>query len=196
MQLIPNVLERTGNSERSYDLFSRMLKDRIIFVKGEVNDDMASIVSSSLLFLRAEDPKKDIQMYINSPGGSVIAGLEIVDCMNYVAGNGDLSISTTVMGQAASMGSIIASSGTVGKRYILPNARHLMHCVSSGTQGTAIDMKIAMAETERLNELLLNIYVTNTGHSYDKILADMSRDFFLSATQSVEYGLADSVLLK
>lgn len=190
--MVPMVVETTSKGERAYDIYSRLLRDRVIVIYSDVNDQMAASITAQLLFLEAEDPTKDINLYINSPGGSVLSGLQIVDCMNMISND----IVSYTMGQAASMGSIIASSATKGKRFMLPNARHLLHCVSSGNQGTAIDMKIAMAETLRLNTVLTNIYVKNTGQTFEKLEQDMSRDFFLSAEEAITYGLADEIVSK
>ena len=189
MSLIPMVVEQTSKGERSYDIYSRLLKDRIIMLHDDVNEHSASVIVAQLLFLESESDK-DIHFYINSPGGSVIAGLSILDTMRFVK----CDVSTIVMGQAASMGSLLASSGTAGKRLILPSARHMIHQVSSGTRGTAIDMKIALEETLKLNEYLTNIYVENTGKTYQQLELDMSRDKFMSAQESVDYGLADKII--
>ena len=189
MSLIPMVVEQTSKGERSYDIYSRLLKDRIIMLHDDVNEHSASVIVAQLLFLESESDK-DIHFYINSPGGSVIAGLSILDTMRFVK----CDVSTIVMGQAASMGSLLASSGTPGKRLILPSARHMIHQVSSGTRGTAIDMKIALEETLKLNEYLTNIYVENTGKTYQQLELDMSRDKFMSAQESVDYGLADKII--
>jgi ATP-dependent Clp protease protease subunit len=190
MNLVPMVLEQTSRGERSYDIYSRLLRDRIIMLHTDVNEQSASVIVAQMLFLEAENPDKDINFYINSPGGSVIAGLSILDTMNFMK----CDVSTIVMGQAASMGSLLASSGTKGKRFLLPSARHMLHSVSSGTKGTAIDMKIALEETLKLNEYLTNVYVKNTGKTFEQLEKDMSRDFFLSAQESVDYGLADEVI--
>jgi ATP-dependent Clp protease, protease subunit len=189
MPLVPVVLEQTSRGERSYDIYSRLLRDRIILLEGEVNDQMANLIVAQLLFLESEG-EKDISMYINSPGGSVTAGLAILDTMKFIRPD----IQTIVMGHACSMGSLLASSGTKGKRIILPRARHMIHQVSSGTRGTAIDMKIALEETLRLNKTLTEIYVENTGKSYEQLEKDMSRDFYMDAEESVAYGLADKIL--
>lgn len=192
MSLIPMVVEQTSKGERSYDIYSRLLKDRVIMLHTDVNEQSASVIVAQLLFLEAENPDKDINFYINSPGGSVIAGLSILDTMNFIK----CDVSTIVMGQAASMGSLLASSGTKGKRFMLPSARHMIHQVSSGTRGTAIDMKIALEETLSLNRYLTEIYVKNTGQTYEKLEQDMSRDKFMSAEEAVAYGLADQVISK
>jgi len=191
MSLIPMVIEHTSRGERSYDIYSRLLKDRIIMLHEDVNEHSASVIVAQLLFLESESDK-DIHFYINSPGGSVIAGLSILDTMRFIT----CDVSTIVMGQAASMGSLLASSGTVGKRLMLPSARHMIHQVSSGTRGTAIDMKIALEETLKLNEYLTNIYVENTGKTYQQLELDMSRDKFMSAQESVDYGLADRIITR
>lgn len=186
------VVEQTSRGERSYDIYSRLLKDRVIMLHTDVNEHSASIIVAQMLFLESEDPSKDINFYINSPGGSVIAGLSILDTMNFIS----CDVSTIVMGQAASMGSLLASAGTKGKRMMLPSARHMIHQVSSGTRGTAIDMKIALEETLKLNEYLTNVYVKNTGKTYEQLEKDMSRDCFMSAQESINYGLADTIIEK
>ena len=188
--LVPIVLEHTSRGERSMDIYSRLLKDRVILLEGEVHDGMANLIVAQLLFLESEDSTKDIHMYINSPGGSVTAGLAILDTMQFIKPD----VSTTVMGHACSMGSLLASSGTRGKRYMLPRARHMIHQVSSGTRGTAMDMKIALEETLRLNRVLTQIYGDNTGKSISQLQEDMSRDRYMDANESVEYGLADRVI--
>lgn len=190
MSLVPIVLENTSRGERSYDIYSRLLRDRVILLEGEVHDQMANLIVAQLLYLESENPEKDISLYINSPGGSVTAGLAILDTIKFIKPD----IQTIVMGHACSMGSLLASSGTKGKRLILPRARHMIHQVSSGTRGTAIDMKIALEETLRLNRTLTEIYVENTGKSFEQLEKDMSRDFYMDATESVEYGLADKVI--
>lgn len=188
--LVPMVLENTSKGERSFDIYSRLLKDRIIILDGEVNSHSSSLITAQLLFLEADNPDRDISFYINSPGGSVNDGLAILDTMNFIKPD----VHTIVMGQAASMGSLLASSGARGKRYILPHARHMIHQVSSGTQGTAIDMRIHLEETLRLNKILTEIYVRNTGRSFEELEKDMSRDHYLTAQQAIDYGLADQVL--
>jgi ATP-dependent Clp protease protease subunit len=188
--LVPMVVEQTSKGERSYDIYSRLLRDRVIMLDTDVNETSASLIVAQLLFLESEDPDSDVHFYINSPGGSVIAGLSILDTMRFIK----CDVSTIVMGQAASMGSLLASSGAKGKRLMLPSARHMIHQVSSGTRGTAIDMKIALEETLKLNEYLTRIYVENTGKTYEQLEQDMSRDKFMSAQESVEYGLVDRVI--
>lgn len=188
--LVPMVLEQSSRGERVMDIYSRLLKDRVILLEGEVHDQMANLVVAQMLFLESEQPDKDIQLYINSPGGSVTAGLAVLDTMQFIK----CDVSTIVMGHACSMGSLLASSGTKGKRFILPRARHMIHQVSSGTHGTAIDMKIALQETLRLNKTLTEIYVDNTGKTYEQLEKDMARDFYMDAQESVEYGLVDKIL--
>ena len=183
------VVEQEARGERSYDLYSRLMKDRIIMLDTDVNEHSASILVAQLLFLESQG-NEDINFFINSPGGNVVAGLSILDTMNFIKP----AVSTIVMGQACSMGSLLASSGAKGKRYMLPSARHMIHQVSSGSQGTAIDMKIQLEETLRLNKLLTEIYVSNTGKTYDELEKDMSRDFFMTPTQSIEYGLVDEII--
>jgi ATP-dependent Clp protease, protease subunit len=189
--MIPFVIEKTATSERSYDIFSRLLKERIIFLNGSIHTEMSHVVVAQLLFLEAEDPEKDIFMYINSGGGECTAGLSIYSSMQYIKPD----VSTIVLGQACSMGSLLASSGAKGKRYMLPYSRHMIHQVSSGTQGTATDMKIAMQETLRLNDELTEIYVKHTGKSFSDLQQDMSRDFFMNPEESVAYGLADKIIV-
>lgn len=192
MSLIPMVVEQTAKGERSYDLYSRLMKDRIIMLHEDVNEHSSSVICAQLLFLEAEDADKEVLFYINSPGGSVTHGLAILDTMDFIR----CDVRTVVMGQAASMGSLLASSGTKGKRMILPNARHMIHQVSSGSRGTAIDMKIQLEETLKLNTLLTNIYVKNTGKTYEQLEKDMSRDCYMSAQEAVDYGLADEIVTK
>ena len=190
MSLVPIVIEQTARGERSYDIYSRLLKDRLILLEGEVHDQMANLIVAQLLFLESENSEQDITMFVNSPGGSVTAGMAILDTMDFIK----YDVRTIVMGSACSMGSLLASSGTKGKRGILPNARHMIHQVSSGSQGTAIDMRIQLEETLRLNKVLTEIYARNTGKTVEELEKDMSRDHFLNAEQSVLYGLADSVV--
>lgn len=188
--LVPMVIEQTSKGERSFDIYSRLLKDRVVMLDTDVNSQSASLVVSQLLFLEAEDPDTDIILYVNSPGGSVVAGLAIIDTMNFIK----CAVSTVVLGQAASMGSLIASSGASGKRYILPSASHLIHQPLGGAEGQASDIVIRANEIVRLKTLLTNIYVTNTGQSYDDLEREMDRDTILPAQQAVEYGLADRVI--
>lgn len=187
---IPSVIEKTSHGERAYDLYSRLLKDRVVMLNGPVEDNSANAIVAQLLFLESENSDQDISLYINSPGGSVTAGLAILDTMSFIKPD----ISTVAMGCVASMGSLIASSGTKGKRIMLPHCTHMIHQVSSGTRGTAMDMEIAMKETLRLNDILTELYVKNTGKSFDQLKQDMSRDFYMDAKQSIDYGLADKIL--
>lgn len=188
--LVPIVLEQTSRGERSYDIYSRLLKDRIIMLDTEVTSHSASLVVAQMLFLEAEDPGRDILFYINSPGGSVTAGMSIYDTMQFIK----CDVSTIVMGQAASMGSLLATAGTRGKRFILPNARHMIHQPLGGASGQATDVEIQARELLRWKEVLTNIYVKHTGKSFDELKTDMERDNFMTAEQSVSYGLADSVI--
>jgi len=188
--LVPIVLEQTSRGERSYDIYSRLLKDRIIMLDTEVSSHSASLIVAQMLFLEAENPDRDILFYINSPGGSVTAGMSIYDTMQFIK----CDVSTIVMGQAASMGSLLASAGTKGKRFILPNARHMIHQPLGGASGQATDVEIQARELLRWKEVLTNIYVTHTGKSFDMLRADMERDNFMTAQQSVDYGLADRVI--
>jgi ATP-dependent Clp protease protease subunit len=190
--LVPMVVEQTSKGERAYDIYSRLLKERIVMLDTDVNEHTASLLVAQLLFLESEDPERDILFYINSPGGSVTAGMAIYDTMQYIRPD----VSTVVMGQACSMGSLLAQAGAAGKRLMLPHARHMIHQVSSGTQGTAIDMKIAMEETLRMNNSLINIYIQHNtaGKTFEELEKDMSRDFYMTAEQSIEYGLADRVI--
>lgn len=190
MNLIPNVIERTSNGERAYDLYSRMLKDRIVFLNGEVNDDTASIICSELLFLESEDPSKDIYLYINSPGGSVSAGLAIYDTMNFIK----CDVSTICMGMAASMGAFLLSSGAKGKRLCLPNAEVMIHQPLGGTQGQATDMEIAVKHIKRLKDNLNRILAENTGRPLDEIIKETDRDNWFSAIEAKSFGLVDSII--
>ena len=192
MNLVPMVIEKTANGERAMDIQSRLLRDRIIMLMDDVNEHSASLIVAQMLFLESEDPDKDILFYINSPGGSVISGLSILDTMQFVK----CDVSTIVMGQAASMGSLLASSGTKGKRLILPRARHLIHQPLGGAQGQASDMEIQVNEILRMKKQLTEIYVTNTGKSYEELERDMDRDNILTAEESVAYGLADKIITK
>ena len=190
MNLIPYVVEQTGAGERSYDIYSRLLKDRIILIDGEIDDGTASLVVAQLLFLEAEDPDTDINIYINSPGGMVTAGLAIYDTMNYVRPD----IATICVGQAASMGALLLSSGTKGKRYVLPNAEVMIHQPLGGAQGQASDIKIQADLIQETKKRLNRILAENTGKSIDQIEADTDRDKFMFAEESIKYGLVDSVL--
>lgn len=192
MNTIPVVVEQTGNGERSYDIYSRLLKDRIIFIDQQVDEHLASIVVAQLLFLEAEDPEKDINIYINSPGGMVTAGLAILDTMNYVKPD----ISTICVGLAASMGAVLLSAGTKGKRYALPNAEIMIHQPLGGAQGQASDIKIQADWMMKTKERLNHILAENTGKDLSIIDRDTDRDNFMYADEAVEYGLIDRVLKK
>ena len=189
---IPYVIERTGRGERSYDIYSRLLKDRIIMLSGEINDAVASSIVAQLLFLEAEDPDKDIYLYINSPGGVITSGMSIYDTMNYIKPD----VATICIGQAASMGAFLLSSGAKGKRYALPHARIMIHQPLGGAQGQATDIEIQAKEILRLKKVLNEILAENTGQSYKKIAKDTERDFFMSAEEAKDYGLIDQVLEK
>lgn len=192
MNTIPVVVEQTGNGERSYDIYSRLLKDRIIFIDQQVDEHLASIVVAQLLLLEAEDPEKDINIYINSPGGMVTAGLAILDTMNYVKPD----ISTICVGLAASMGAVLLSAGTKGKRYALPNAEIMIHQPLGGAQGQASDIKIQADWMMKTKERLNHILAENTGKDLSIIERDTDRDNFMYADEAVEYGLIDRVLKK
>ena len=188
--LVPIVLEQTSKGERSYDIYSRLLRDRIIMLDGEVVQHTASLVVAQMLFLESEDPDRAINFYINSPGGSVTAGMSIYDTMQFIKS----PIHTIVMGQAASMGSLLAAAGEAGHRYILPNARHMIHQPLGGASGQATDVEIQARELLRWKEVLTTIYVRHTGREFDLLKSDMERDNFMTAEQAVAYGLADRVL--
>ncbi len=188
--LVPYVVEQTGRGERSYDIYSRLLKDRIVFLGGTVTDDLANLVTAQLLFLESEDPEREINMYINSPGGSVTAGLAIYDTMQFVKP----PVSTLCVGQAASMGSLLLAAGAKGRRYALPHSRILIHQVSGGFEGQASDIEIHAREALRLREILNEILAHHTGQNAKKIEKDTDRDNFMSAAQAVEYGLIDEVI--
>lgn len=188
--LVPTVVEQTSMGERAYDIFSRLLKDRIIFMDGEVNDVTADLVVAQLLFLESQDPGKDINLYINSPGGSVTAGLAIYDTMQYIKPD----IQTICMGQAASMGAVLLAGGAVGKRLALPSSRIMIHQPWGGVQGQARDIGIQAREIIRLKKLLIGYFAEKTGHDVQKIENDMERDFFMSAQDAVEYHIVDKIL--
>ena len=190
MALVPMVVELTPRGERAYDIFSRLLKERIIFLPTYIEDEIAHLVIAQMLFLEAEDPDKDIQLYINSPGGSVTAGIAIYDTMQYVKP----AISTICMGQAASMGALLLCAGTKGKRFALPHARILIHQPLGGVQGQATDIDIQAKEILRMREELNRILVHHTGQSMEKIQRDTDRDFFMTAEQAKEYRIVDAVL--
>jgi len=189
--LIPMVVEQTGRGERSYDIYSRLLRDRIVFLGGEINDDAANLITAQLLFLESEDPEREINMYINSPGGSVTSGLAIYDTMQFVKPN----VSTLCVGQAASMAATLLAAGTKGRRYALPHCRIMIHQVSGGFRGPAADIDIQAREALRLRDALNEILVRHTGQNLKKIEKDTERDTFLGAVQAVEYGIVDEVLL-
>jgi len=184
------VVEQTGRGERAYDIFSRLLKDRIVFVGGVIHDDLANLVTAQLLFLESEEPDREINMYINSPGGSVTAGLAIYDTMQFVKP----PVSTLCVGQAASMGAVLLAAGTKGKRYSLPHSRIMIHQLSGGFQGQATDIDIQAREALRLREILNNILMAHTGQPLKRIEKDTERDTFMGAVQAVEYGLIDEVI--
>ena len=192
MTLVPMVLEQTSKGERSYDIYSRLLRDRVILLEGEVHDQMANLIVAQLLYLESENPEKDINLYINSPGGSVTAGLAIFDTMQFIKPD----VCTIVMGQACSMGSLLAQAGAKDKRFILPNARHMIHQPSGGARGQATDMEIQVKEILGMKRTLTQIYVDHNskGKSFESLAKDMERDYFMSATEAVEYGLADKVI--
>ncbi|CAA6820591.1 MAG: ATP-dependent Clp protease proteolytic subunit (EC [uncultured Sulfurovum sp.] len=192
MSYIPYVVEQTGRGERSYDIYSRLLKDRIIMLSGEVNDQVASTVVAQLLFLEAQDPDKDIYFYINSPGGVITSGLSMFDTMNYIKPD----IVTICIGQAASMGAFLLSSGAKGKRYALPNARIMIHQPSGGAQGQSTDIQIQAQEIQRLKDTLNEIMADNCGKKAKQLEKDTERDNFMSSAEAVEYGLIDQVLTK
>lgn len=190
MSLVPYVVEQTSRGERSYDIFSRLLNDRIIFLAEEVNDTTASLVVAQLLYLEAQDPDKDVQFYINSPGGSVSAGMAIYDTMQYIK----CDVATICVGMAASMGALILSSGTKGKRMALPNAEIMIHQPSGGAQGQATDIEIQARRVMEMKQRLSKILADNTGKDLETVLADCERDHFMTAEEATEYGLVDKVL--
>ena len=192
MALVPIVVEQSTRGERAYDIYSRLLKERIIFVGTPIDDDIANVVIAQLLFLESEDPEKDINLYINSPGGSVTAGLAIYDTMQFVRPQ----ISTTCMGQSASMAALLLAAGTKGKRFSLPHSRVLIHQPIGGVQGQATDIDIQTREILRIRERVNDILVKHTGQPLDKIQKDTDRDFFMSAQQAKEYGIIDEVIEK
>ena len=192
MSLIPYVVEQTSRGERSYDIYSRLLQDRIVFLGEEVRDDMAATIVAQLLFLEAEDPEKDIQLYINSPGGSVSAGMAIYDTMQYIK----CDVSTICIGMAASMGAFLLAGGAKGKRYALPNAEIMIHQPSGGAQGQATEIEIAARHILQTKKKLNTILAENTGKDYDVIAADTERDNWMTAEEAKEYGLIDRVVYK
>jgi ATP-dependent Clp protease protease subunit len=192
--LVPIVVESTSKGERSYDIYSRLLKERIIMLDSDVDEHSASLIVAQMLFLESENPDKDISLYINSPGGSVTAGMAIYDTMQFIRPD----VQTIVMGQACSMGSLLASSGAKSKRFILPNARHMIHQPSGGSRGQATDMLIQVTEILKMKQVLTEIYVkhNSAGKTFEEFTADMERDNFMSAQEAVDYGLADKILEK
>jgi ATP-dependent Clp protease protease subunit len=194
MSLVPIVIEQTAKGERSYDIYSRLMRDRVILLEGEVHDQMANLIVAQLLFLESEDPGKDINMYINSPGGSVTAGMAIYDTMQFIKPD----IHTIVMGQACSMGSLLAQAGSPGKRFMLPNARHMIHQPSGGARGMQSDIEISYKEITYLKKRLTDIYVSHNsqGKTYEEFERDMDRDKFMSADEALAYGLIDQILTK
>jgi len=192
MSYIPYVIEQTNKGERSYDIYSRLLKDRIIMLTGEVNDAVSATIVAQLLFLEAQDPDKDIYFYINSPGGVITSGMAMFDTMNYIKPD----IVTICIGQAASMGAFLLSSGTKGKRYALPNARIMIHQPSGGAQGQSTDIQIQAKEIQRLKDTLNEILASQTGKTVKRLEKDTERDYFMSSQEALEYGLIDKVLTK
>lgn len=188
---VPMVVEQTSRGERSYDIYSRLLQDRIVLLGGEVNDDSANLIVAQLLFLQAQDAKKEISMYINSPGGSVTAGLAILDTMNFVT----CPVATYCIGQAASMGAVLLSAGAKGKRFALPNARIMIHQPWGGAEGKASDIEITAREILRLKETLNQILADNSGKTLDEVVRDTDRDHFMSADEACAWGLIDKVLV-
>jgi ATP-dependent Clp protease, protease subunit len=189
--LVPIVIEQTGRGERAYDIYSRLLKDRIVFLGTEVNDDVANLITAQFLFLEAEDPEKEIAFYINSPGGSVTAGLAIYDTMQFIRP----PVSTLCLGQAASMGAVLLAAGHPGRRYALPHSRIMIHQPLGGAQGQATDLDIQAREILRLREDINNIFVRHTGQSLRRIEKDTDRDLFMGPEQAVEYGIVDEVIV-
>jgi ATP-dependent Clp protease protease subunit len=192
MQLVPMVVEQTSRGERAYDIYSRLLKDRIVFIGSAVNDTVANLIIAQLLFLESEDPDKDINVYINSPGGDVYSGLAIYDTMQYIKPD----VSTICVGLAASLGAVLLSAGTKGKRFALPNSRIMVHQPLGGAQGQAVDIEIHAREILRVRETLNRILSKHTGQPVERIANDTDRDFFMSAEMALEYGLIDAILEK
>lgn len=191
-QLVPMVVEATGRGERAYDIYSRLLKERVVFLVGQFEDQMATLIIAQLLFLESENPEKDISLYINSPGGAVSSGLAIYDTMQFIRPQ----ISTVCIGQAASMGALILAGGAPKKRHALPHSRVMIHQPMGGSQGQASDIEIQTREILATRERLNEIFVTHTGQTIDRIRKDTDRDYFLSATEAIEYGIIDSILDK
>jgi len=194
MTLVPMVVESTSKGERAFDIYSRLLKERIVMLNGPVEDHMANLIVAQLLFLESENPEKDISLFINSPGGVVTSGMSIYDTMQFIRPD----VSTYVMGQACSMGSLLAQSGAPGKRFMLPNARHMIHQPSGGARGQATDMQIQVEEILKMKKTLTEIYVKHNskGKTYEQLTADMERDKFMSAQEALDYGLIDQIIEK
>ena len=190
MPLIPMVVEQSNRGERAYDIYARLLKDRIIFIGSAIDNEIANLIVAQLLFLESEDPEKDISFYINSPGGVVTAGMAIYDTIQYIKSD----VATVCVGQAASMGALLLAAGTKGKRFALPNARIMIHQPLGGAQGQATDIKIQATEILRMKDTLNNILADHTGQKIEKVAEDTERDFFMSASQSMEYGIVDRVV--
>ena len=190
--LVPYVLEQSGTGERQYDLFSRLLRDRIIFVDGEITDQTADLIVAELIFLESENPKKDVSLYINSPGGSVTAGLAIYDTMQYIS----CPVSTICVGQACSMAAILLASGERGKRSILPNARVMIHQPSGGAEGQASDIIVSSKELQRINDVTKRLMALHTGQSEERIQSDILRDFYMDADMALGYGIVDRIMRK
>jgi ATP-dependent Clp protease protease subunit len=190
--LVPIVIEQTGVGERSYDIYSRLLKDRIVFIDGEIVDLTADLVVAQLLFLESQDPERDISIYVNSPGGSVTAGLAIYDTIQYIKPQ----VQTICLGQAASMAALILACGTAGKRFVLPSSRLLIHQPWGGVQGQVSDIKVQAQEILRLKKLTIDYFALHTGKDRERVAADLERDFFMSAEEAVQYGLADKILVR
>ena len=192
MSLIPMVIESTAKGERAYDIYSRLLKERVVMLNGPVEDHMANVIVAQLLFLESENPDKDISLYINSPGGVVTAGMSIYDVMQFIK----CDVATYVMGQACSMGSILAQSGAPGKRFMLPNARHMIHQPSGGAGGQATDMEIQVKEILKMKKYLTEIYVKHNskGKTFEEVAKDLERDYFMTAQEALDYGLIDTII--
>lgn len=190
MALIPTVIESTNRGERAYDIYSRLLNDRIIFITGEIETHMADLIVAQLLYLESQDPKKDIQLYINSPGGAVTAGMAIYDTIQYIKPD----VSTICIGQAASMGAVLLSAGTKGKRYALPNADIMIHQPLGGAQGQVTDIRIVSEKIQKIKDNLNKILSENTGRSFEKIEKDTDRDYYMTSQEALEYGLIDKVI--
>lgn len=190
MYLVPTVIEKTSMGERAYDIYSRLLKENIIFLSGRIDDDVANLVVSQLLFLQSEDPKKEIHLYVNSPGGIITSGLAIIDTMNLIKND----VSTVCVGMAASMGAMILSSGKKGKRFALPNASIMIHQPSGGAEGMASDIEISAKQILRARETLNKMLAKNTGQPLSKVTTDMDRDFYMTAEEAKKYGIVDKIL--